>query len=219
MKGELIKAYWKPVYCYLRGKGQTNEAAKDLTQGFFQDVVLEGDLVERADAQKGRFRWFLLAALDQYVQRQNRRKTAKKRTPTGPLLSLDTIDSYDMKAVQGLTPEQAFAYAWASDLLAQVLEQLKGEYQAAGREVHWQVFLQTVVEPILQGSQRPALVDLCRRYCIDRESQVSNMILTVKRRFRSLLAQTIRNTADPAVDADDEIAQLIEILSLGRAGY
>jgi len=34
--GEMLKTYWKPVYCYLRCKGYDNEQAKDLTQGFFQ---------------------------------------------------------------------------------------------------------------------------------------------------------------------------------------
>jgi len=31
----LLSRYWKPVYCYLRRKGHSNESAKDLTQGFF----------------------------------------------------------------------------------------------------------------------------------------------------------------------------------------
>ena len=38
--GLLIERYWKPVYCYLRRKGYQNEQAKDLTQSFFHEVVL-----------------------------------------------------------------------------------------------------------------------------------------------------------------------------------
>ena len=38
--GMLLERYWKPVYCYVRRKGYNNEDAKDLTQGFFQEVVL-----------------------------------------------------------------------------------------------------------------------------------------------------------------------------------
>ena len=60
----LLKRYWKPVYCYLRRKGHSNEQAKDLTQGFFHEVVLNRNLVQRADQSKGRFRAFLLHALD-----------------------------------------------------------------------------------------------------------------------------------------------------------
>ena len=77
----LLGRYWKPVYCYLRRKGHDNEAAKDLTQGFFQEVVLGRDLVQKAESQKGRFRTFLLTALDHYVTSVYRADAAKKRRP------------------------------------------------------------------------------------------------------------------------------------------
>ena len=63
----LLKHYWKPVYCYLRRKGYNNEEAKDLTQGFFHDVVLGHNLVQKADQAKGPFRAFLLMALNHRV--------------------------------------------------------------------------------------------------------------------------------------------------------
>ena len=52
----LIQRYWKPVYCYLRRKGIGNEEAKDITQGFFQEIVLGKDLIDKADQTRGRFR-------------------------------------------------------------------------------------------------------------------------------------------------------------------
>ena len=51
--GLLLKRYWKPIYCYLRRKGYGNEQAKDLTQGFFHEVVLRRHLVDRADQSRG----------------------------------------------------------------------------------------------------------------------------------------------------------------------
>ena len=50
--GLLLKKYWKPVYCYLRRKGYDNEQAKDLTQGFFHEVVLGRGLIKKADQSK-----------------------------------------------------------------------------------------------------------------------------------------------------------------------
>ena len=38
------------------------EDTKDLTQGFFHEVVLDRNLIQRADQVKGRFRSFLLHA-------------------------------------------------------------------------------------------------------------------------------------------------------------
>ena len=65
--GLLLERYWKPVYCYLRRKGYNNEQAKDLTQDFFHEVVLSRSLIDRADQSKGRFRSFLLHALNNYL--------------------------------------------------------------------------------------------------------------------------------------------------------
>jgi len=47
--GLLLERYWKPVYCYLRRKGYPNEEAKDLTQGFFHEIVLNRHLVDGYD--------------------------------------------------------------------------------------------------------------------------------------------------------------------------
>ena len=60
----LLGRYWKPVYCYLRRKGHDNETAKDLTQGFFAEVVIGRNLARQADPARGKFRTFLLTALD-----------------------------------------------------------------------------------------------------------------------------------------------------------
>lgn len=83
--GLLLNRYWKPVYCYLRGKGHDNEQAKDLTQGFFHEVVLERQLIAKADAAKGRFRSFLLIALDRYLVNTLSEKRLKSDPPRASL--------------------------------------------------------------------------------------------------------------------------------------
>ena len=90
--GLLLERYWKPVYCYLRRKGHGNEEAKDLTQSFFHEIVLNRRLVERADASKGRFRSFLLHALDQFLIDQMRRGSTQSRIPAEKLVPLDITD-------------------------------------------------------------------------------------------------------------------------------
>ena len=62
--GLMLERYWKPVYCYLRRKGYDNETAKDLTQGFLHEIVLNRGLVHKADQSRGRFRSLLLTALN-----------------------------------------------------------------------------------------------------------------------------------------------------------
>jgi len=88
----LLNDYWKPVYCYLRRKGYTNEEAKDLTQGFFHEVVLERHLVEKADPAKGRFRSFLLMALNRYLANVRKRDERQRRAPRGTLVPLEMVE-------------------------------------------------------------------------------------------------------------------------------
>ena len=98
--GLLFERYWKPVYCYLRRKGFGNEQAKDLTQGFFHEVVLNRHLTDRADSAKGSFRSLLLHALRQYVIDERRRETAHRQIPQDKLISLDMTDPPELPAAK-----------------------------------------------------------------------------------------------------------------------
>jgi RNA polymerase sigma-70 factor (ECF subfamily) len=58
----VVRAYWRPVFGYLRRKWRADDArAEDLAQGFFT-LALEKDWLARFDPAKGRFRTFLLSA-------------------------------------------------------------------------------------------------------------------------------------------------------------
>src|SRR5882724_7233974 len=60
----LCAAYWKPVYKYVRLRWNcTPDAAQDLTQGFFVDL-LERHLVDRCDANKSGVRTYMRLCVD-----------------------------------------------------------------------------------------------------------------------------------------------------------
>src|SRR5215212_10447827 len=59
---ELCALYWYPLYAFIRRRGHDPDSAQDLTQGFFARV-LERNIVGTADPQRGRFRSYLLGAL------------------------------------------------------------------------------------------------------------------------------------------------------------
>ena len=62
----LCDRYWFPLFVYVRGRGHSPEDAEDLVQGFFEQI-LEENLVTRADAERGRFRSFLLSCLNHFL--------------------------------------------------------------------------------------------------------------------------------------------------------
>ena len=148
--GSLLAKYWKPVYCYLRRRGHDNEQAKDLTQGFFHEVVLGRNLIQKADQSKGRFRSFLLIALNRYLITVRTGQAAQKRIPKSKLVPLDVVDAPELRqAASELTPEDSFNYAWVSALLEQVLAEVEANCHKDGKTVHWHVFHDRVLDPIM----------------------------------------------------------------------
>ena len=203
----LLKRYWKPVYCYLRHKGFDNEQAKDLTQGFFYEVVLNRNLVQRADQCKGRFRSFLLHALNQYLINVQIAQQTTKQIPKNKLVTLENIHPLKMQqAISNLSPENAYNYAWLSGLLDQILLEVEAGCRRDGMETHWNVFNDRVVKAILENVDPPSLVEICKRYGIEDEKKASNMNITVKRRFQTALKEYVRNT----VTSDTYVAEELE---------
>ena len=211
--GLLLQRYWKPVYCYLRRKGYDNEQAKDLTQGFFHEVVLSRNLIQRADSSKGRFRSFLLHALNEYLLNERRREAAQRHIPKDKIVSLDAIEPPVLpESLAQSSPEDSYNYAWVSALLDQVLSEVKADCHEQVMETHWQVFHDRIVQPLLNNVKPPSLTEICERYGIESEKKASNMMITVKRRFQAALRQHLRRTVASESMMEEELREIMGFL-------
>jgi DNA-directed RNA polymerase specialized sigma24 family protein len=91
---KLCRTYWYPLYAYVRRRGHTPEDAQDLTQEFFARL-LEKNWVGNADQAKGRFRSFLLSAMNHFLADEWDKARAQKRgggVPAVPL-QFDTAET------------------------------------------------------------------------------------------------------------------------------
>ena len=93
---------------HLIQKGTDADRADELLQGFILSKVLEQQLAGRADAQRGKFRTFLLTALNNYVRDEVRREKADKRSP-GRLLDIQECPN---EAPSADEPSEAFDVEW-----------------------------------------------------------------------------------------------------------
>ncbi len=210
--------YWKAVYCYLLRKGYSSEGAKDLTQGFFHEIVLGRGLIEQADRGRGRFRTFLLTCLNRYLVSVRRAEKAKRRMPEGGLVRLEEIDRLNVpEPLDYATPIEVFDYAWASALLDQVLAEVAKKCRETGNATHWELFRARIVQPIMANTESPSLTLLCEKYGISRKAKASNMIFTVKRRFRAALRRHVRQLVASDAEVDDEIHHFMKIFSRSGA--
>ena len=86
---QLVTAYWKPVYGYLRLKWRLDrDAASDATQEFFLRAM-EKSYFDWFDPSRARFRTFLRTCVDRFASKERRDAGRLKREGSAHLLSLD----------------------------------------------------------------------------------------------------------------------------------
>lgn len=113
----LCRAYWYPLYAYLRRQGHSPHDAQDLTQGFFARL-LEKHYLDAVDRDKGRFRSFLLMALKRFLAKEWERDHAQKRGGGQVALSLDTELAerrYQGEGAEHLAPDRMYGAKMGDD--------------------------------------------------------------------------------------------------------
>jgi RNA polymerase sigma-70 factor (ECF subfamily) len=208
----MLDRYWKPIYCYLRRKGYDNESAKDLTQGFLHEIVLNRGLVQKADQSRGRFRSLLLTSLNRYLINVKKGEAVRSRIPRDKLVSLDMVEPPELAQMTKASADDFYQYVWLSALLNQVLSAVHRSCARDGLEIHWRIFEDRVVRPILQGAAPPSLANVGRTHGIQDEKRASNMCITVKRRFRVALKEYVSTTVASNQQVEEELAEIMKFL-------
>jgi RNA polymerase sigma-70 factor (ECF subfamily) len=202
---ELCRAYWFPLYAYVRRRGHAKEDAEDLTQAFFARF-LEKNYLEGLDAERGRFRAFLLASLKHFLSNERDRSKTQKRGGGVAHLSLDwqTADTrFQVAAMNEPSPDKAFDREWALALLATVIVRLQTECEADGRKKQF-----AELKPFLtagKGERSPA--EAARNLSMD-ETAVRVAVHRLRKRYRQLLRDEIAQTLANAADVDEEMRAL-----------
>lgn len=210
----ITNTYWKPIYCYLRKRGYSNEEAKDLTQDFFHEFILKGKLLQTADKELGCFRQLLRTALKRFISNFERDKKRAIRHPKKGIVSLSSAETgnFDTPASED-TPQQAFDYAWITNLLDKILEETKRQCYESGQEIHWQVFHIKVLAPILEGANDVSMKEISRMYGLEDANQANSRIVTVKRCFGRILKQRLRDLTGSDSGAEAEFLEIMRFLS------
>lgn len=207
---ELCRAYWYPLYAFIRRDGATAHDAQDLTQGFLARLIEKRQL-SGIEAGLGKFRSFLLVTLKHYLSDERKRARAQKRGGNRVTISIDeqTAESrYRIEPADALTPDALFEREWALTVLEQVLRRVRCRYAARGRE---KVF--DHLEPCLGGSQKPvSYAGIGAALGMD-EGAVKVAAHRLRKEFGlELRAEIARTITDPAA-IDAEIRQLIAVTS------
>src|SRR5439155_26418131 len=158
----LCRAYWPPIYAFLRRKGHGQPDAQDLTQEFFARL-LRREMFGDADPQRGRFRTFLLSALSCFLVDEHRRATRQKRGAGQQPMSLDDEQGeagYLEISSPDLTPGEMFDRRWRLSLLQQALRRLETEFVSLGKQRQFTQLKEFLTGPATVGPYGPIAIEL-----------------------------------------------------------
>ncbi|HKQ39337.1 MAG TPA: sigma-70 family RNA polymerase sigma factor [Verrucomicrobiae bacterium] len=205
----LCRAYWYPIYVYVRRKGHGADDAQDLTQEFFA-YLIRNDHLRRADREKGKFRTFLLSTLDYFLAREWSRAHRQKRGGQFIFISLDQQtpeERYRLEPPDNDSPEKKFLRQWALTVLKQTMDALERDCEDNGKGP-----LFREVRHLLSGEREGAVYsEIGRRLGIN-EGAIRVAVHRLRRRYGELLRSEIGQTVGHAEEIDDEMRYLLAAL-------
>jgi RNA polymerase sigma factor (sigma-70 family) len=207
---KLCRAYWYPLYVYVRRQGHDEESAKDLTQAFFARL-LEKDYLAQADRERGRFRTFLLGALKHFLADEWDKAQTLKRGGGMTFLSLhdDTAEErYRLEPVDDSSPDKLFDRRWALSILDQAVRRLGKEYRESGKG---ELFEQ------LQGFLSGALETSNHAQAAARLGMTENTLKSYVRRLRQRNREIVREVIAETVATAGQIEEELRDLSAALA--
>jgi RNA polymerase sigma-70 factor (ECF subfamily) len=204
----LCQTYWYPLYAHVRRRGHRAVEAQDLIQEFFAELLAK-DRLQVADRERGRFRSFLLAALDHFLTNAWRRAHSQKRGGHRPVLSLDFGEGegrYVAEPAHELTPEKLYERRWALTLIEQALSLLRDEFDRADKR---ELFEQ--LKPHLGGDEHAAPY----RQLADRlgmtQGAVKVAVHRLRKRCGELLREEIARTVAGPQEVEEELRDLFDV--------
>jgi DNA-directed RNA polymerase specialized sigma24 family protein len=210
---DLYHSYCYPVYSFVRRRGYSRQDAQDITHDFFI-YLLEKDGFSRAAAGQGKFRTFLLRALEFFLSHADERARTQKRGGRTKLVFLD--DEAAEGAYQlidpGLTAEQIFDAQWAMMLIDSTLARLKLEMEQAGKTE-----LYDQLSGFLLGGEESSYLEVTQRTGLSLAATKA-AIYRLRVRYREILRAEVARTVASSVDFDAEIRALQASLLDGSLG-
>jgi len=193
----LCKSYRPPVLAFVRRRCG-DAAAEDLVQAFFARL-LEKDDLRQADPERGRFRAFLLAALQHFLANERERERARKRGGGRAPASLDAQSNAGLEPHTSETPEREFERAWARAVLARAHERLATEQHEAGKDA-----LFARLAPLLgQDEERVPHAEIAAA-CGTSENASRVALHRLRKRLGELVRDEVRETVGPG-EVEDEV--------------
>jgi DNA-directed RNA polymerase specialized sigma24 family protein len=206
----LCRAYWAPLYAFIRREGYRREEAQDLTQEFLSRFV-QKQWLSRLQDQRFKFRTFLLTFLKTFLSDQRDRANAQKRGGGASLIPIDAYEAEEREGfcpVDGLTADQIYDQRWARALADEAVRRLREEYIARGKGALYEQLKD--LRPREHGPESYADIGAALGMT---EQAIKNAVHYFRRRYGELLQDEILQTVENAADAEAEFQHVLQIFA------
>ncbi len=211
---QLCQIYWRPVFTFIRHRGYAVPDAQDLTQDFFV-MILKGKLLASADPSRGRFRYFLLKSLKNFLIDAEIKRHRHKRGGGHEFISWEEWMAeapsqlvISARALESCPAETLFDLRWAATVAEQALRRLREECESRGHRRAYEA-----LSKYLTASRREISYEHLAGILSIPKTVVARLMHEFRARYRRLLREEVAATVEDGADVDDEIRYLCTVLS------
>lgn len=201
----------RPFTATSGGAATKPEDAQDLTQSFFQHLLEEGTL-RRASRERGRFRSFLLGAVNQCLADEHARSGTWKRGGRAQFVSLDELraeENHHQQMAPQLSPDELLDARWAGVLLEQAIAGLRAEFSAKGET---EIF--DTLRPFLAGEKSEVPYQVVAEQLGVTLGAIKTLIHRLRRDFAAAVRREVMHTVSAPHETDDELRHLRAVFAM-----
>lgn len=208
-RNELCRLYWYPLYAYVRKKGHSPDDAQELTQEFLSRLI-HGTDFGGLDPAKGKFRAFLLAAMNHFLANEWRREQTQKRGGGRITFSINADEAeaqFTKEPSHNQSPARFYDLQWARTLMDSALSKMRADYERADNPFLFPV-LQDIVEDnrddetLSSLAQRVSMTPAAFRKALER----------FRKQYRERLQAEVRLTVSVATLVKEETEFIRKVL-------
>lgn len=203
---QLARAYWRPLYAFVRSTGQGHQEAEDAVQRLFGQL-LSRDSLRAVLPGETRFRSFMIACLKHSMASEHRARTRQKRGGGVEVESLAPEDLAVLEIKTALPPEETLDREWAREIFERAFAQLEADAAERGRRA---VFEQA--RPVLRGEQpEGGYAGLAVTLGIT-EGGARKAVFDLRARLGAMIRREVAATVVDPAEVDEELRYLLSLL-------
>jgi RNA polymerase sigma-70 factor (ECF subfamily) len=210
----LLRQYLPAIRAHLLRKRRIHpDRVDDLLQTFVADKVLQQNVIEKADQLRGRFRTFILTAVENFLISQQRYEYAARRSPGTRTKMLELDDQRD--AEPSCREGDVFDRTWAREVIGQALQWMKQVCDETQRQREWVLFDKRIVGPVLREEPEADYSAIIKEFGFISYSQATKAMTRAKRLYVQCLREVVGQYVVNAEEVDAEIIDLQRVVAGG----